>query len=61
MSRGGGTEPRWCGDGKEIFYIAPNGMLMAVSYEAKSDFATGARLLSAFRSVECISTTGVPS
>ena len=23
VSRGGGTEPRWRGDGKEIFYIAP--------------------------------------
>jgi serine/threonine protein kinase len=42
VSRGGGTEPRWRGDGKEIFYIAPNGMLMAVSVDAKSDFATAA-------------------
>ena len=23
VSRGGGTEPRWRGDGKEIFYIGP--------------------------------------
>ena len=41
VSRGGGTEPRWRGDGNEIFYIAPNGMLTAVSVDAKSDFATG--------------------
>ena len=41
VSRGGGSEPRWRGDGKEIFYIAPNGMLMAVPVDAKTVFATG--------------------
>jgi eukaryotic-like serine/threonine-protein kinase len=41
VSRGGGTEPRWRGDGKEMFYIAPSGMLMAVPVNAQSDFATG--------------------
>ena len=41
VSRGGGTEPRWRGDGKEIFYLAPSGMLMAAPVNAKSDFATG--------------------
>jgi Tol biopolymer transport system component len=41
VSRGGGTEPRWLGDGKEIFYIAPSGMLMAVPVNAESMFATG--------------------
>jgi dipeptidyl aminopeptidase/acylaminoacyl peptidase len=41
VSRGGGSEPRWRGDGKEIFYIAPNGMLMAVPVDAQSVFATG--------------------
>ncbi len=41
VSRGGGTEPRWRGDGKEIFYIAPSGMLMAVPVNAQSAFATG--------------------
>lgn len=41
VSRGGGTEPRWRGDGKEIFYIAPNGMLMAVPINSESNFATG--------------------
>jgi len=41
VSRGGGTEPRWRGDGKEIFYIAPNGMLMAVPVNAESSFVTG--------------------
>ena len=40
VSRGGG-EPRWRGDGKEIFYIAPSGMLMAVPVNGESIFATG--------------------
>ena len=41
VSRGGGTEPRWRGDGKELFYIAPSGMLTAVPVDAQSVFATG--------------------
>ena len=41
VSRGGGSEPRWRGDGKEIFYIAPNGLLMAVPVSAESTFVTG--------------------
>jgi Tol biopolymer transport system component len=41
VSRGGGTEPRWRGDGKEIFYIAPSGMLMAVPVNGENIFATG--------------------
>jgi Tol biopolymer transport system component len=41
VSRGGGTEPRWRGDGKEIFYIAPSGALTAVPVNSGSMFATG--------------------
>jgi eukaryotic-like serine/threonine-protein kinase len=41
VSRGGGGEPRWRGDGKEIFYMAPSGMLMAVPVNGQSIFATG--------------------
>ena len=41
VSRGGGSEPRWRGDGKEIFYIAPSGMLMAVPINGETTFATG--------------------
>ena len=41
VSRGGGREPRWRGDGKEMFYIAPSGMLMAVPVNGESIFATG--------------------
>ena len=31
VSRGGGTAPRWRGDGREIYYLAPNGKMMAVA------------------------------
>src|SRR5450755_75288 len=41
VSRGGGGEPRWRGDGKEIYYIGPNGMLMAVPVNGADIFATG--------------------
>jgi eukaryotic-like serine/threonine-protein kinase len=42
VSRGGASEPRWRGDGKEIFYLAPSGMLMAVPVNGETSFATGA-------------------
>jgi Tol biopolymer transport system component len=42
VSRAGGTEPRWRGDGKEIFYISPSGMLMAVPVNGGSAFSSGA-------------------
>jgi serine/threonine protein kinase/Tol biopolymer transport system component len=41
VSRNGGTESRWRGDGKEIFYISPGGTLMAVSVNGATSFATG--------------------
>ncbi len=41
VSRGGGTEPRWRGDGKEIFYLGPSGMLTAVSVSTTGTFSTG--------------------
>ena len=41
VSRGGGSEPRWRGDGGEIFYIGLNGMLTAVSVNAAGTFVTG--------------------
>ena len=30
MSNGGGNQPRWRRDGKELFYFAPDSSLMAV-------------------------------
>jgi len=42
VSRGGGTEPRWRGDGKELFYLGPTGTLKAVPIEASGTFSSGA-------------------
>ncbi len=41
VSTGGGTEPRWRGDGKEIFYIGSTGMLNSVSVSAGATFSSG--------------------
>jgi eukaryotic-like serine/threonine-protein kinase len=41
ISRGGGTEPRWRGDGKEIYYIDPKGMLTVVSVSTQGTFSAG--------------------
>jgi eukaryotic-like serine/threonine-protein kinase len=34
ISTAGGTQPRWRGDGKELFYVAPDRKLMAVEVKA---------------------------
>ena len=41
VSRGGGSEPRWRGDGKEIFYIAPGGILTTATVTMEGTVATG--------------------
>jgi len=41
VSRGGATEPRWRADGKELFYIGPKSMLIAVSVDSQASFASG--------------------
>jgi Tol biopolymer transport system component len=41
VSRGGGEEPRWRSDGKELFYLAPDGKLMAVDVKPGSGFEAG--------------------
>jgi eukaryotic-like serine/threonine-protein kinase len=41
VSRGGGTEPRWRGDGKEIFYIGAGSTLAAVPVSSEGTFAAG--------------------
>jgi hypothetical protein len=28
ISRGGGTQPRWRRDGRELYYLAPDGSIM---------------------------------
>jgi serine/threonine protein kinase len=41
ISTGGGNEPRWSGDGKTLYYIAPDGKLMAVAITANEAFRAG--------------------
>ena len=42
VSTGGGTEPRWRADCKELYFIAPDGKLMAAAVSASgSAFETG--------------------
>ena len=38
ISTSGGSQPRWSGDGRELFYIAPDGRLMAVSVKSGPKF-----------------------
>jgi hypothetical protein len=42
ISRGGGTAPRWRGDGREIFFVAPDGKMMAADVSADPEFRIGA-------------------
>jgi hypothetical protein len=37
VSTGGGTQPHWRPDGKELFYVAPNNRLMAVPLRMAPD------------------------
>jgi Tol biopolymer transport system component len=41
VSSAGGSQPRWSRNGKEIFYIAPNGMLMAADVKTSPTFEHG--------------------
>lgn len=41
ISSGGGDQPQWRSDGKEIFYVAPDRNLMVVSIESGSTLAVG--------------------
>jgi len=41
ISTGGGTEPRWRGDGKEMYYLSPDGRLMAVEVTTSPVFQAG--------------------
>jgi Tol biopolymer transport system component len=38
ISEGGGTEPRWRDDGKELFFLAPDGAMMAARIDTAKDF-----------------------
>ena len=41
VSRGGGEEPRWRRDGKELYYLAPDGRLMAAEVKTGTGFEAG--------------------
>jgi len=41
VSRGGGEEPRWRRDGKELFFLSGEGKMMAVPVETGSNFEAG--------------------
>jgi hypothetical protein len=41
ISGGGGTQPRWRRDGKELFYLASDGKLMAVDVQTTPQFSYG--------------------
>jgi Tol biopolymer transport system component len=38
VSSGGGQEPRWRRDGKELFYVAPDGKMMSAAVTAGASF-----------------------
>jgi Tol biopolymer transport system component len=42
VSRGGGMQPRWRRDGKELFYLSLDGNVMAVDVTKGTDFQAGA-------------------
>jgi eukaryotic-like serine/threonine-protein kinase len=42
VSRGGGEEPRWRSDGKELFYLTPGGSLMSVDVKTGASFEASA-------------------
>ena len=41
VSRGGGVEPRWRGDGQELYYVGPKSMLTAVAVSGGDAFSAG--------------------
>jgi Tol biopolymer transport system component len=42
ISSGGGQQPRWRGDGRELFYLSPDGKMMAVPVTLGSSVEAGA-------------------
>jgi len=41
VSTSGGVQPRWRHDGKELFYLGPDGKMMAVAVKAGATFEAG--------------------
>ncbi len=42
VSKGGGVQPLWRGDGREIFYLAPDGSMMSVAIDTSNGLAAAA-------------------
>jgi hypothetical protein len=42
VSTGGGSDPHWRADGREIFYRSPDARIMSVPVESREPFAAGA-------------------
>jgi eukaryotic-like serine/threonine-protein kinase len=42
LSTGGGEQPRWAGNGKEIFFLSPDGTMMTVPVRTGATFDAGA-------------------
>jgi Tol biopolymer transport system component len=52
VSTGGGNNPLWRGDGKELFYIAADGKMMAVEVKSGASFEAGTpKVLFDYRSI----------
>ena len=41
ISKGGGMQPTWRGDGRELYFLSPDGWLMAVAIRASESFEYG--------------------
>ncbi len=41
VSNGGGDQPKWRGDGKELFYLAPDGKIIAAAVTGGASFDAG--------------------
>lgn len=41
MTVGGGAQPEWRGDGRELYYISPDGTLMAVDVRGDDTLEVG--------------------
>jgi hypothetical protein len=41
VSNGGGDQPQWRADGKELYYLSPDGSMMAVTVESGASLSFG--------------------
>ena len=41
VSKNGGTQPMWRGDGKELFFLAPDSTMMATTIDTAHQFQAG--------------------